>query len=58
VSAVQQRAGELSLSGGIIYDLYHLMVAEREDVERLYTFNTSHFQALASQEFAPRIVAP
>ena len=58
VVTVQQRAGTLALVGGIIYDLYLLMAAERDKVDRLYTFNTAHFQALAPPEFSRRIVAP
>ncbi len=58
VCDVQKRAGELGLSGGIIYDLYHLAIAERENVGRFYTFNTRHFQALASPDFSGRIIAP
>ena len=44
--------------GGIIYDLYHLAVAEKEQVERLYTFNTGHFQQLATRDFSGKIVSP
>ena len=58
VNKVQRQAGELALVGGIVYDLFHLFLAEKEEVERLYTFNTAHFQALATPEFARRIVAP
>jgi len=58
VSAVQKRAGELALVGGIIYDLSHLAAAERENVERFYTFNLRHFQVLAPPDFSGRIVAP
>ncbi len=58
VCTVQKRAGELALVGGIIYDLYHLAAAERENVERFYTFNLRHFQVLAAPGFAGRMVAP
>jgi predicted nucleic acid-binding protein len=58
VADVIQRAAELGLAGGIIYDLYHLAVAEREKAGRFYTFNTGHFQALAPPHFAGCIVAP
>lgn len=33
IKRVQQRAGELALVGGIIYDLFHLVAAEKEEVE-------------------------
>ena len=58
VQQIQKRAGQLGLTGGIIYDLYHLAVAEKQQVERLYTFNTGHFQQLAPPEFIARIVSP
>lgn len=58
VLSVQKRAGEMGVRGGVIYDLYLLAVAEREEVDRLYTFNVRHFQKLASNSFAGRIVEP
>jgi len=58
VRAVQQRAGQLGLLGGMIYDLFHLAVAEKEKAERFYTFNTGHFRQIASADFANRIVSP
>lgn len=58
VCEVQVRAGELGLKGGIIYDLYHLAIAERENAERFYTFNTRHFLDLAPPAFAGRIASP
>jgi len=53
-----RKAGQMGLMGGIIYDLYHLALAERENVEILYTFNTRHFQRIASPQFVSRIAAP
>ena len=58
IQQIQKRAGQLGLTGGIIYDLYHLVVAEKEQVERLYTFNTGHFQQLATHDFSGKIVSP
>jgi predicted nucleic acid-binding protein len=58
VAKVQARAGELGVVGGMIYDLYHLWIAAREDVSRLYTFNTGHFRELAEAGFRDRIVSP
>lgn len=58
IAMVQKRAGEMGLIGGIVYDLYHLHAATRESVERFYTFNTTHFQAIADSDFLERIVAP
>ena len=58
VLVVQKRAGEQGVSGGIIYDLYHLAVAEKEGVDRFYTFNTRHFQSLATSVMLERIITP
>lgn len=58
VIAVQQRASRMGLLGGILYDFLLLAAAEREEVDRLYTFNTEHFRELASVGFQTRIVAP
>lgn len=58
ILAVQKRAGELGITGGGIYDLFHLAAAVNEGADRLYTFNTSHFRALADSRFVDRIVAP
>jgi len=58
VREVQKRASERGVVGGAISDLYHLVAAEKEHVERLYTFNTSHFRAFAGPQFAARIVSP
>lgn len=58
IQKVQKIAGERGLSGGIIYDLYHLYVAEKESVERLYTFNTGHFRSLAESPLKEIITAP
>lgn len=58
LATVQRRAGERGLVGGIVYDYYHLRVAQREDVERFYTFNTSHFLAIAEADFQCCITAP
>lgn len=58
VSKVQKRACDLEVVGGIIYDLYHLAVAEQEAVDRLYTFNTAHFRGLASPDFVDKITSP
>jgi predicted nucleic acid-binding protein len=58
IRRVQKRAGELGLVGGIVYDLFHLAVAEKENVDRLYTFNAADFRSLAEGDFAERIVVP
>jgi predicted nucleic acid-binding protein len=58
IQQVQKRAGQLAIVGGMIYDLFHLAVAEKEQVERIYTFNTAHFQQIASPDIIARIVSP
>lgn len=58
VRQVQKRAGELELIGGVIYDLYHLAVAENQKVDKLLTFNVVHFQQLAPREWRSRISRP
>ena len=58
VQSVQKRAAERGLVGGIIYDLYHLVAAEKSAVDRLYTFNTAHFRSLADPSFTSAIVTP
>lgn len=55
---VENRAGEMGLIGGIIYDLYLLAAAEDAAVDRLLTFNVTHFQRIAHADFVSRIVAP
>lgn len=55
---VQQMASERGLIGGIIYDFYHLTVAQREKVDRFYTFNVKHFIEIADADFRDRIQAP
>ncbi len=43
---------------GRIYDMLLLAAAAKAGVDRIYTFNVSHFQELASEELKKRIVAP
>lgn len=58
VRSAQKQASELGLVGGIIYDLFHLVVARLEDVERFYTFNIRHFRSIAQLDMLNRIVEP
>jgi len=58
ISALQKSAGEKGLIGGRIYDYYHLAVAMREKVERIYTFNTGDFLAWVEPDWAGKIVVP
>src|SRR5690606_14589684 len=55
---VLKRAGRYGVIGGMVYDLFHLVAAEQEQVDTLYTFNVSHFRRLATPAFADRIMAP
>ena len=41
-----QRVAQLGLTSGIIYDALHLHAAETSGCERLYTYNTAHFNRL------------
>jgi predicted nucleic acid-binding protein len=43
--------------GGIIYDALLLARAEKVAADRVYTWNVSHFRAIA-QDLAVRIVEP
>lgn len=44
--------------GGKIYDALHLRCAEKQPVDRLYTFNVKDFRALAADALAARICEP
>jgi predicted nucleic acid-binding protein len=46
------------VEGGRIYDTLLLAAAAKAGAERIYTFNVSHFQELASEELKKPIVAP
>lgn len=44
-----QHVARLGLTSGIIYDALHLRAAETSGCERLYTYNTAHFNRLQPQ---------
>ncbi len=46
------------VEGGRIYDMLLLAAAAKAGVDRIYTFNVSHFHELASEGLKKRIVAP
>ena len=46
------------IQGGTIYDALLLAAAAKSGVERVYTFNVTHFQSMADVELQKRIVAP
>jgi predicted nucleic acid-binding protein len=51
-------AGKMGVVGGLLYDVIHVACAEKAKADRLYSWNASHLQAVASPEFRPRIVVP
>ena len=51
-------AGKRGLVGGILYDALHVACAEKAKADRLYSWNASHLQSVASVEFRSRIVVP
>jgi predicted nucleic acid-binding protein len=52
-----QRISEMGLSGGIVYDALIARAAEKAGVERLVTFNASHFRQVWP-EGEPLLVTP
>lgn len=42
-----QRAADLGLAGGIVYDALHVVAAQQAKCRRLYTLNARHFARLA-----------
>jgi predicted nucleic acid-binding protein len=53
------REGALAgIHGGTIYDAVLLKAAAKARVERIYTLNLKHFQAVAPEDLAGRILAP
>ena len=46
--AVLASARPRGIQGGMVYDAIHAQVAKRLEVEKLYTFNVSHFEHVAS----------
>jgi predicted nucleic acid-binding protein len=51
------KLGREGITGGQSYDALHLRCAEKAMADRVYTFNTRHFEALAPP-FSAVIVAP
>lgn len=48
---------ESGIVGGATYDAVHAACARKADVDRLYTFNVSHFRRVAP-DLVDRVVAP
>jgi predicted nucleic acid-binding protein len=50
--------GRQGTIGGQAYDALHLACAMKCGADRVYTFNTRHFQAIAETNLRSRIVSP
>lgn len=48
-TAALDRVASLGLASGVVYDALHLVCAEREGCDRLYTYNVLDFTRLASK---------
>jgi predicted nucleic acid-binding protein len=56
-SSLVTRLGREVIGGGQVYDALHLECARKAGVDKIYTFDVRHFQALAP-DLGGRIVAP
>jgi predicted nucleic acid-binding protein len=56
--ALVRDAALAGIQGGAIYDAVLLKSAAKAEVERIYTLNLRHFQALAPPDIIPRIFSP
>jgi predicted nucleic acid-binding protein len=57
-SALIREAALTGIQGGTIYDAVLLKCAAKSDVERIYTLNQKHFQAVAPKNIASQIISP
>jgi len=57
-SKTLEDAATSGIQGGRIYDALLLAAAVKSGVDRIYTFNMTHFQSMADVELQKRIVAP
>lgn len=53
-----REAAMSGIQGGTVYDAVLLKAAAKTGVERIYTLNLKHFQAVAPQNISSRVVAP
>ncbi len=53
-----REAALTGIQGGTIYDAVLLKSAAKAEVERIYTLNQKHFQAVAPKSIASRILSP
>jgi predicted nucleic acid-binding protein len=56
-SSLVTRLGGEGIGGGQVYDALHLACARKAGVDRIYTFDVRHFQAIAP-DLSARILAP
>jgi predicted nucleic acid-binding protein len=57
-SALIREAALAGIQGGTVYDAVLLKSAAKSEVERIYTFNQKHFQAVAPKDIVPQIFLP
>ena len=57
-AALLREAAGSRIQGGTIYDALVLKSATKARVERIYTLNLKHFQAVASPDVAVKLSAP
>jgi predicted nucleic acid-binding protein len=57
-SALIREAALAGIQGGTIYDAVLLKSAAKSEVERIYTFNQKHFQAVATKDIVSQIISP
>ncbi|HEX3798853.1 MAG TPA: PIN domain-containing protein [Verrucomicrobiae bacterium] len=57
-STTIEAATKFNVQGGKIYDALLLAAAAKSNAQRIYTFNLSHFQTIASPNLRARIVSP
>lgn len=57
-TALITEAATNRILGGTIYDAVLLKSADKAKVDRIYTFNLRHFQAIASPEISPKLFSP
>jgi predicted nucleic acid-binding protein len=57
-SALIREAALVGIQGGTIYDAVLVKSAAKADVERIYTLNQKHFQAVVPGSLAARILSP
>jgi predicted nucleic acid-binding protein len=57
-AALIREAALAGIQGGTIYDAILLKTARKAQVERIYTLNLKHFQAVASEEVRALLTGP